>query len=347
VTASEETGDPADNRAADPGATSEAGELRPTLGGYYSAERARATDWFKALKQAKVVVFTPLDIDETLNAIASLDPTLQKTVQLAEAREAPVAVHRWIERLLSTHLGVLIGNAAGGLVSDASRIGRLLKASGFDLRAKDQDRRRYAENLLRLAIGQHLEGRGHLLGAVLLSLDEGLTRPVTGRDRNYAREVEEKLRKGSIFSIATMAATYAFAHEQAEGLRSERDRLRVDNGRQERLLDKRQMEVDRLARCQAEAEQKIAELTAQIADVQRRHAERTQVAHHGAAELRTDVRTFLQGRLQPLLSDAVDGVEIAVSEIGPTSVALGVAADRLRAAQAALGEEIEWLQSSG
>jgi hypothetical protein len=348
LTAPEEKGHPAESGPADSQSKEEPTPLLPTLGAYYSAEKARVVDWLKTLRVSKVTAFTAMDSDVTLGVLDTLDPVLQKTLQLADAAEAPVAVHRWVARVIQLRLGLLIGEAAEGLIVDVSRIARLLKAQDFDLKATDQDRRRYAENFFRLVVGQHLEGRGHLLGSILLLLDESLAKPLdkdTARDRS--REMQGKLLRGSLATVATMAATYAFAHEEGWGVRSERDRLRVENGRQQRELGQQQSELDRLTQIQADAEQKIAELATQIGDLKRRHAEQTQVVHHGVSELRTDVRSFLEGRMQPLLSDAVDGVEIALSEVGPKSLALRAAADRLRAVQAALKEEIEWLQSSG
>ncbi len=347
MTAPANSGDPPDQQPLDSTPEKELPPLQPTLNAYYSAEKVRPADWLKAIKLSKVSVFSSMDLDATLGSISSLDPVLQKTLQLADAGNAPVIVHRWVDRVTRARLAILIGDDAENLITDETRVGRLLRAKDFGLRAKDQNQRRYAENLLRLVIAQHLESREILLGPILLLLDERLPNPEKEGIRDRNREVGEKLFKGSLATAAAMAATYGLAHMQTESVRAERDRLRVENGRQQRVLGERQAEINRLIRLQADGEQKIGELTGEIADLQRRHSEQTQVVHHGVAELRTDVRAFLEGRLQPLLSDALDGVEIALSEIGSKSLALNVAGDRLRALQAALKEEIEWLQSSG
>lgn len=348
MTASEELSDSADKGPAEAPSINESVPPQPTLGAYYSAEKMRTVDWLKSLKSSKVVAFTALDIDVTLGALDMLDPVLQKTVQLADAADAPGVVHRWVARVIRVRLGHLIGESAEGPITDVSRIARLLKATDFDLRAKDPDRRRYAENLFRLVAGYHLEGHRQFLGAILLLLDDALARS-SDKDAAWdrSRELEGKLLKGSLAGAATMAATYAFAHTESEGVRSERDRLRVENGRLQRERDQQQSEIDQLTRLQVDTEQKVVELTARIEDLRGRHAEQTQVVHQGVFELRTDVRSFLEGRLQPLLSDAVDGVEIAVSEVGPNSLALRVAVERLRALEGALKEQIEWLKSLG
>ncbi len=320
--------------------------LEPTLRAFYSAARPKAVDWLRLLKQQRVAVFAAEDIGETLNGIDALDPVLQKTMQLADARNAPLLVHRWVDRLLAALLKGLIGEAAEGPVIDERRVPLLLAAPGFDLRAKDKKQRRRAENLLRLLIGQHLEGRRHLLGPILLALGGALASPGKGRNRSLAQQIERKLRKAGVPALETMGAIWAFAREQEEELRGERDRLRVDNGRLERLVVDRQAEIDDQSRRRADAEARITALTSEMAGVRRGHAEQLQVVHHQAADLRDKARTFLDGRLRSLLEDALAGVEIAGSDAAQTKMALGVAVDRLQAAVKAIREEVEWLKSS-
>jgi len=89
----------------------------------------------------------------------------------------------------------------------------------------------------------------------------------------------------------------------------------------------------------AKAEQIAAESEAESARLKQSNQDVRQVGAHGKAEIMGRFRSVLAGRIEPLLSDGADALDI-----DPPIV--GVAKDRIESARAVMRREIAWLDGS-
>lgn len=311
---------------------------QPTLAAYFGEPAPKFADWMKAVRA--VGSFTATDSEEVLRDLSVRDPDLRKTLALARAGNAPAFLRRWVANatryLLADRLrDVLIDPHS----APHEQVGRIAQGLAPALRSKDRTARAAAESLLQLSIKLVTEARQDFNAAEMLALLFVPLRESDADARLAAADLRERLKEAGVALLRDLSLVQAAALNRilgAERARSEaQDRantldtaLTIERDRVRELREK-------LATAEAHAEA----LKADVARLNQAVADHRQIGAHGTAELLARMRALLAGRIDPLLADAADALEIEPP-------ILEVVRDRIESGRGVIKGELRWLDES-
>jgi hypothetical protein len=284
--------------------------------------------------------FAMTDSEEALRHLGARDPDLRKTLALAGAGNPPAPLRRWFadatRHLLADRLK---GVSIDPLSPAHEQIGRIAAGLAPALRAKDRIARAAAESLLRLSIKLVTDARPDFSAAEMLALLFVPLREPDADARLAPAELRERVQEAGVAQLRDLSLVQAAALDRilgAERARSEaQDRanaldaaLAVERDRVRELREK-------LATAEAHAEA----LKADVARLNQAVADHRQIGAHGTAELLARMRALLAGRIDPLLADAADALEIEPP-------ILEVVRDRIESGRGVIKGELRWLDES-
>jgi hypothetical protein len=311
---------------------------KPTLAAYYGEPAPKLAEWAKAVRAAGG--FAVADAEEALQQLGERDPDLRKTLALTGAANPPPALRRWLVDV-TRHL--LADRLKGVSVDPQSpaheQVGRVAIGLAPGLRAKDRTVRSAAENLLRLAIRRVTDAKPDFSAGEMLALLYAPLREREADTRLSTAELRGRVQEAGIAQLRDLSLVQAAALDRilgAERARAEaQDRssaldaaLAVERDRSRELREK-------LVAAEARAEA----LEADVARLTQAAADNRQIGAHGTAELLARMRTLLTERIDTLLADAADALEIEPP-------ALKVAKHRIQSGRGVIKEQIEWLDES-
>lgn len=310
----------------------------PTLAEYYGDLGPKLGDWIKAVRAAGR--FTATDSEEALQYLEARDPDLRKTLALAGVGNPPAPLRRWLadatRHLLADRLkGVLIDPHSAA----HEQIGRIATGLAPALRSKDRTARSAAESLLRLSIKLVTDARPDFGAGEMLALLFAPLREPDADPRRAAGELRGRVQEAGIAQLRDLSLVQAAAVDRIAGAERARsdaqdrgnilsDALAVERERVRELREK-------LAAAEAQAEA----LKADVARLEQAVTDNRQIGAHGTAELLARMRTLLAGRIDPLLADAADALEIEPP-------ILEVVRDRIESGRSTIKGELRWLDES-
>lgn len=310
----------------------------PTLSAYYGDPAPKLADWVKAVRAAGS--FTAADVEEALRNLDAWDSDLRKTFALAGAGNAPPALRRWISDATRHLLGRRLKAVSVDPHAAAhEQIGRIAAGLAPLLRAKERGARTAAENLLRLAIRLVTDARPDFSAGDALAQLFAPLREANADARLASAELRERVQDAGIAQLRDLSLVQAAALDRimaAERARSEAQEraaaldaaVAVERDRVRELREK-------LAAAEARAEA----LDAEVARLGQAIADHRQLGAHGTAEMLARTRTVLVERIDPLLADAIDALEVEPP-------ALKVVKHRIQSGRGVIREEVAWLDES-
>jgi predicted nucleic acid-binding Zn-ribbon protein len=132
---------------------------------------------------------------------------------------------------------------------------------------------------------------------------------------------------------------YVFAADRITAAEDDRRNARDQANRLDADLRNAQREIESLKAGLVEAQKTATEAVAECRSLRQAIQDGRQVTAHGKAEVMARFRSVLASRIDPLLSDSADALDI-----DPPIVE--VAKDRIESARAVTKGEIEWLDGS-
>ena len=310
----------------------------PTLAAYYGEPTPKLTDWVKAVRAEGA--FSGSDAEAAYQQLAAQDPDLRKTLALAAVGNPTPALRRWVadatRHLLYDRLkGVSVDPQAPA----HEQIGRIATGLAPALRAKDRNARAAAENLLRLAIKLVTDARPDFSAGDMLALLFAPLREPEADPRLAAAELRGRVQEAGVGQLRDLSLVQASAVDRI--LSAERARAEAQ-GRSSALDVSLGVERDRVRELRerlAAAEARAEALAAEMQRLTQAIADNRQIGAHGTAELLARMRTLLAGRIDPLLADAADALEIEPP-------ILEVVRERIEFGRGLIRGEIKWLDES-
>ncbi|WP_206932563.1 coiled-coil domain-containing protein [Roseococcus thiosulfatophilus] len=280
------------------------------------------------------------DSEEALRHLGARDPDLRKTLALAGAGNPPAPLRRWLadatRHLLADRLK---GVSIDPLSPAHEQIGRIAAGLAPALRAKDRIARAAAESLLRLSIKLVTDARPDFSAPEMLALLFAPLREADADSRLALAELRGRVQEAGVAQLRDMSLVQAAALDQilgAERARSEaQDRANVLDTALAVERDRVRELREKLATAEAHAEA----LKADVARLNQAVADHRQIGAHGTAELLARMRALLAGRIDPLLADAADALEIEPP-------ILEVVRDRIESGRGVIKGELRWLDES-
>jgi hypothetical protein len=311
---------------------------KPTLAAYYGEPTPKLAEWAKAVRAAGG--FTAADAEEALQQLGARDPDLRKTLALTGAGNPPLALRRW----LSDATRYLLADRLRGVSIDPQspaheQVGRIANGLAPGLRAKDRSARTAAENLLRLAIRLVTDAKPDFSAGEMLALLFSPLREPEANARLAPAELRGRVQEAGVAQLRDLSLVQATALDRVLGA----ERARAEAQERSSALDAAlAVERDRLRELREKlvaAEARAEALEAEVGRLTQAVADNRQIGAHGTAELLARMRTLLAGRIDPLLADAADALEIEPP-------VLEVVKDRIESGRGVIRGEIKWLDES-
>lgn len=310
----------------------------PTLAAYYGEPTPKLTEWTKAVRAAGS--FAAADVEEALQHLGARDPDLRKTLALAKAGNPPPALRRWLADVTRHLLADRLGNTSFDPQAPAhEQVGRIAEGLAPGLRAKDRTTRAAAENLLRLAIRLATDGRPEFCAGEMLARLFAPLREPDADPRLAPRELRSLVQEAGVAQLRDLSLVQAAALDRIHGAERARNEAQAWARDLELALAVERDRARELREKLAAAEARAEDLQAEVMRLNQAIADQRQLGAHGTAALLARVRALLAGRIEPLLADAADALEIEPPE-------LEVARDRIESGRGVIRGEIRWLDES-
>lgn len=289
---------------------SHAASIRPELSAYFGETKVSPPRFLKALKVAKIDRFDQVDEARALELMSANDNDGDRLWGLLSQARVPEALERWIWKTIPERLRSVVGEGVDLNDGDSASILRgVREALAPDLRSKEKGRARRAENWLRIAVCWLVARRALDQWQVVDQL-----RPLFfGRQSDSIRAAAGVLQRGRSSEFRQAIAIGGLADSIIAGARKERDTQAqiASDLRQEIAALRQRLESTEAALSTANADlaDKISALDAARVDldVERHHR------GHDLSDTKARQNVLLRGRIAPLLSDAIDALEIEPS----------------------------------
>ena len=303
-------------------------EISPTISGYFQEPKATVSAFFKVLRTEDIKRFAQADEAHAIDLMPKMDPAGDRLWALMSQGSLPDAVDRWIWGATQQRLKSVLGEVFDPKDHDADRILKSLRERlAPTLRSEDKIESKSTENWLRLGICWLVEKRSLAPWVIAermlpyLFVDSGTA----------ARISKRALQRGKPNEFRLAIAMAGLGQEMVKAAQSERDSEKLSAAElRHRLADVRSA-VEQLhteaGALRIELDQKVKSLAA----IEAQLAAERQHWGHDLTETKAEQKVLLGERVAPLLSDAIDALEI---EPPAPSVALR----RLKAILSIIGE---------
>ncbi len=282
--------------------------VSPTLATYFGTSPVPAAAFVKAVRTGKVRRFTEADIQEASALIASTDAHGRRLLALASLSKLPDAIERWVWVAVQQRIRAVLPSDFDPLQADAvETYDTLLRQISSSISSgEDKDQREVGETLLRLCLVWLVSRR---------SLDnwtafEKLKATFFKDDVAAAKAARKVLTRGKIADISNASAVAGLARETIREARSEAE---IEKRRQATLQSQLNAAHIAIAEIRGEVERVSRErdsLVQQLQEVKAQFEQSRQHSGHDITDLKTRQNALLQERVVPMVSDAIDALEM-------------------------------------
>jgi hypothetical protein len=302
--------------------------IPPTLVGYFGEEHTSPSAFFKLLRKNAVKRFRSADQEEVATLMLTKDPTVERLWVLMAQASPPDPVDAWMWGAAQSRLKEQLGDAFDPKDHDSSRIFKsILRELSLNLNSEKKEDKKRAENLLRIAICWLVEKRSLKTWQVAEQVYPFLFKDMKATTRTAHRAVQ----KGKLGELRVAAALAALGHQMVKAAKDEQIREKNISSDLRHRLDDANEKIENLLSNLEDAKKTISDQECKITQLD--HTLATERHHwgHDLTETKAAQRVLLSEKLGPLLSDAIDALEIEPA-------APGVALRRVKAALSAIEE---------
>jgi hypothetical protein len=289
----------------------------------------KATAFVKALRKSTVRQFTEKDTMHALAIMGDSDPYGQRLWALMSQSKLPEAVDRWIWQAAQYRLRAVVGADFDPMHHDSSIVlHQLVESLAPRLASKQNIERKAAENWLRIGTSWLMEKRSLDAWTVAETL-----RPLFYRKGADAmRSGTRTIRYGRPAEFKQAVAISGLAHSIIEAASRERDaeKRSADAVRQE--LEEATLKMEEMISELSILRDELSAEKNQRLDTETQLENERQHWGHDLSEIKARHRTLLRTKVAPMLTDAVDALEIETP-------APQIAINRLKAVIAMIKEE--------
>jgi len=282
-------------------------QISPTISGYFREPKVTVPGFFKVLRSLDIKRFAQSDEALAVDLMEKMDPTGERLWGLMSQGSLPDSVDRWIWGAAQQRLKSVLGEVFDPQDNDADRILKSLRDKlALIVKSEHKIESKSAENWLRLGICWLVEKRSLApWGIAERMLPYMFVDPAAA-----ARISKRALQRGKPSEFRLAIAIAGLGQDMVKAAQSERDSERISAAElRHRLADARStiehLHTDAQA-LRIELEQKVTSLAALEAQL----AAERQHWGHDLTETKAKQRVLLGERVSPLLSDAVDALEI-------------------------------------
>jgi hypothetical protein len=281
--------------------------VEPTLTAYFGKDVVQPGPFVKAVRAAKIHRFMDDDIKAAYSLAPETDPTGSRLLALAAMPTLPKAVERWIWPEIQAFLRTRVPAAFEPFDPDADVTFRRIHREVLPtLEASDQQRRQQGEILLLIS----LAWLGTQRSLDIVSTLDTLRDTFPGTEDSIRDVVRKGLVSGKLSEVKGTAAVATFIGHALKEARASLEMERQRRAAVEDRLGEAKAKISDLTAQNDALAQERDRLASELEAAKRRLEESQQHAGHDIVELRAQQTLLLKRRIAPLLSDAVDALEI-------------------------------------
>lgn len=220
----------------------------------------------------------------------------------------PEAVERWIWPATQKMLAASIGDTLDAFSATPVQLWHAIKEHARpDLRGRDNEARRRGETWLRIGLLWLLRKRGF---DPLLAMEDGHELLFRDPEKDARRITARSIQRGKPAEFRLVAALVAMMRATLGSLRRERDEARQQAGGLRQQLDDASTTITQTQAKIADLEARVEELTKELDETKRSAEADRRGLGQQIDGLKAAQRVLLRERMAPLLSDAIDALEI-------------------------------------
>jgi hypothetical protein len=278
----------------------------PEISAYFLNPDISPSAFSRALKANKVKRFQSEDLQKTISAIENDNNGIRLWALMSYAN-LPEAVDRWIWPTVQEQLKSVIGSDFNPQNTDSNQILRdLCKALAPRLASKDKIEAKGAENWLRIGVCWLVEKRS----IQLWTMAQVISTAFFADTKKAKSLVHRAISKGGIKELRLIVATVALGNDIV--VRSEAalaEERRRNSSLRIKLTDA-DRKVESLSRDLAANRAELAQKEEAVRNVEIQLENERHHWGHDLSETKAGQRVLLGERVAPLLSDAIDALEI-------------------------------------
>ena len=297
-------------------------EITPTISGYFQEPKATVSAFYKVLKQHEVKHFTQDDVARAAALMEETDSGGERLWALMSQKEdMPTPVDRWIWRATQRRLKSVVGDVfEPQAIAPDPMLNALCEALAPAVRSKDKQESKNAQNWLRLGICwlikkcslQPWKAAERLLPILFVNQDDA------------ARVSKRALQRGKANELRLATAMAGLGQEMVETAQAERDsEKRIATDLRHKVAEASSVN-DRLKTKIKATQRALDQKSNSLKETQADLAAKSERWGYDLNDRKTKQRVLLKDKVAPLLSDAIDALEIEPP-------APGVALSRLKA----------------
>jgi hypothetical protein len=303
--------------------------IEPTLANYFAEAKISAPAFLKALRLAKITRFDHSDQAKAAELMGANDPAGERLWALLVQARLPEPVEHWIWPAIQLRMRVAIGGSFDPTLGDAAEVfNGAIEALSANLKSQEKTERKRAEMWLRICLTWLLSRRGLEPWFALSRLRTVFFR----RRADAVSSSDVALKRGRLIELKQAVGVAYLADTLVDEARrmSEAERQTATQWRDK--FNHAVEEADRLKSELTQQREKAAQYERELAEAKSRLEAEKHHRGHAISQVHVGLKVLLNNRLGPLVSDAIDALEI-------DEPALSVALRRLKSINSILDEE--------
>lgn len=279
----------------------------PLLRAYFRTEAMTAATFAKAVSEVKSSKFADDDVVEAEKLREANDLDHRRLLALATLPSHPPQISHWLWPTVRDIIRRRYPHVLEPYSVDVdTAFRRLHRELSGDLTAEVEDVRKRATVILQLGLAWMALQRNLDFGAALQVLGDTFA----GSDAAASRLAQQALTSGKMTDIHLAVAISTLTGQAARQVASQRDQELLKRVEVQEKLDEATAHAGELKRRITELEAEVSELRVQAAACRSELDDSRQHWGHDMVEVKTRQATLLQDKVVPMLSDAVDALEI-------------------------------------
>jgi hypothetical protein len=279
----------------------------PTLVHYFGEKKISAAAFIKAINLKKVLTFSEYDVELAVPLMAANDPDRKRLLDLASRANLPHAIDRWIWVTIQKQIKSEIDDTFNPYDSSANAVMKHMVSSLKDrVGSKDKKEKAHAANLL-------------CLGMIWLSSQRSLDdwdvfqaiRDVYAKNKSQSlRAVKRIIRSAKTTSLKDAIAVITLTEHTTKDAIAELNQERRQNVSARAEIGDLRSEIEQLTLEIEKLQENIALQKSELDAVSLELRNNKQHSEVDKSSIMTEQRVLLLAKLNPLLNDAVDALEI-------------------------------------
>ena len=282
-------------------------DIKPEISAFFENPEISPAAFFRVINNKKKKRFLSNDQASALELMHKCDGSGERLWALLSQTKLPEAVDAWIWTAVQSRLKKVMGDDFDPQEYDPGRILKTIRdALRTDLKSEDDNVRERAENWLRIGVCWLTERKNLRPWEVTSQVYSAIF-----QDDKKAFEISKRaVTKGKDREFRLAVAMAALGHEVVEIAQNERDKLKQELGDLRHRYSDARASIDQQRLKAEELQSQLVARQNEVVELKAKLLTERQHWGHDLSEIQAGQGVLLRERVAPLISDAIDALEI-------------------------------------